>query len=184
MAELAGPQGVRASDVERDQALGELRERFAEGRMSADTFEHRMELVLQARVRSELTAVLADLPGRSPHRRGKLRQLARRLGRRVRPRRGLAMQRQPTLLLLPAAQQQRFTIGREPTCDMTLGDMTVSRLHASLQREAGGWLLMDLGSTNGTRLNGWRVTTPSPVRPGDYVSFGDATFILGERPAV
>jgi hypothetical protein len=183
MAELAGPQGVRASDLEREKALGELRERFAEGRLSADTFEHRMELVLQARVRSELTAVLADLPGRTPHRRG-LRQLARRLGLRRRQHSGRAVQRQPMLLLLPAAQQSRFTIGREPSCDMTLGDMTVSRLHASLQREADGWLLMDLGSTNGTRLNGWRVTTPSPVKPGDHISFGDATFILGDRPAV
>jgi Inner membrane component of T3SS, cytoplasmic domain/Domain of unknown function (DUF1707) len=184
MAESAGPHGVRASDLERDRALDVLRERFAEGRMSADTFEHRIELVLQARVRSDLTAVLADLPGRAAGR-GWLRNAVariRRLGRRRTAR--LAIPARPALLFLPAAQQGRFTIGREPSCDMTLGDMTVSRLHASLQRNQDGWLLVDLGSTNGTRLNGWRVTTPSPVRPGDYVSFGDATFVLGDRPAV
>jgi pSer/pThr/pTyr-binding forkhead associated (FHA) protein len=66
---------------------------------------------------------------------------------------------------------------------MTLTEETVSRWHASLERAtAGGWLLADLGSTNGTRLNGWRVTSPIPVRPGDMVSFGAATFVLSERP--
>ena len=65
---------------------------------------------------------------------------------------------------------------------MTLADETVSRWHASLERNAGGWLLADLGSTNGTRLNGWRVNRPMPVRSGDMVSFGGATFVLSERP--
>ena len=83
----------------------------------------------------------------------------------------------PPVLTLPvvtatASPQGRFTIGREPACDMTLADETVSRWHASFERSGGGWLLADLGSTNGTRLNGWRVTGPMPVRPGDMVSFG------------
>jgi pSer/pThr/pTyr-binding forkhead associated (FHA) protein len=65
---------------------------------------------------------------------------------------------------------------------MRLTDMTVSRWHASLQREDGEWLLADLGSTNGTRLNGWRVNNPMPVRAGDTVSFGTVTFVLTERP--
>ncbi len=66
---------------------------------------------------------------------------------------------------------------------MTLADLTVSRWHASLQRDPGGWLLADLGSTNGTRLNGWRVSSsPIHVRAGDLVSFGAVTFVLTERP--
>jgi pSer/pThr/pTyr-binding forkhead associated (FHA) protein len=65
---------------------------------------------------------------------------------------------------------------------MTLADGTVSRWHASLQRCPDGWLLADLGSTNGTRLNGWRVTSPSPVRAGDLVTCGDATLVLPDRP--
>jgi pSer/pThr/pTyr-binding forkhead associated (FHA) protein len=42
-------------------------------------------------------------------------------------------------------------------------------------------MLDDLGSTNGTRLNGWRVRAWVPVRDGDMVSFGAATYVFG-RP--
>jgi pSer/pThr/pTyr-binding forkhead associated (FHA) protein len=61
---------------------------------------------------------------------------------------------------------------------MTLADETVSRWHASLMHADGNWLLADLGSTNGTRVNGWRVNDPTPVSPGDFVSFGAATFVI------
>jgi pSer/pThr/pTyr-binding forkhead associated (FHA) protein len=60
----------------------------------------------------------------------------------------------------------------------------VSRWHARLQREEDSWLLSDLGSTNGTRLNGWRVTQSVQVQAGDEVSFGTVTFIVTDRPVV
>ena len=88
----------------------------------------------------------------------------------------------PLPLSLPRGTQNRYTIGRQPTCDMTLGHETVSRLHAILQRDADGWLLSDLGSLNGTRLNGWRVNSPSRVQAGDLVSFGATTFVLADGP--
>jgi pSer/pThr/pTyr-binding forkhead associated (FHA) protein len=88
----------------------------------------------------------------------------------------------PPTLVFPAGGQGRFTIGRHLGCDMIVADLTVSRWHAGLHRAADGWLLADLGSTNGTRLNGWRVMGPVPVRPGDRVSFGAATFVLGMPP--
>jgi pSer/pThr/pTyr-binding forkhead associated (FHA) protein len=49
-----------------------------------------------------------------------------------------------------------------------------------LHHEADCWLLSDLGSTNGTRLNGWRVTTPVQVKAGDQVSFGGLTFVIAD----
>jgi pSer/pThr/pTyr-binding forkhead associated (FHA) protein len=64
---------------------------------------------------------------------------------------------------------------------MVLPDPTISRWHAGLRREATGWMLDDLGSTNGTRLNGWRVRERVPVRDGDLVSFGAVTYMFG-RP--
>jgi pSer/pThr/pTyr-binding forkhead associated (FHA) protein len=87
------------------------------------------------------------------------------------------------VLLFPSGEQRRFTIGRDDRCDMVLGDPTVSRWHAGLRREGAGWLLDDLGSTNGTRLNGWRVRAWVPVRDGDLVSFGAVTFVIGQTGA-
>jgi pSer/pThr/pTyr-binding forkhead associated (FHA) protein len=83
--------------------------------------------------------------------------------------------------MFPPGRQARFTIGRDPNCDLVIADISVSRRHAGLARGANGWLLTDLGSTNGTRLNGWRVRDPVPVRCGDRVSFGAVTFELRDR---
>jgi pSer/pThr/pTyr-binding forkhead associated (FHA) protein len=61
--------------------------------------------------------------------------------------------------------------------------MSVSRLHAQLARDQDGWLLGDLGSHNGTRVNGWLVREPVPVRAGDVLQFGSATFVIqGQDP--
>jgi predicted component of type VI protein secretion system len=82
-------------------------------------------------------------------------------------------------LAFPRGEGATFTIGRHRDCDLHVADMSVSRVHAQLERhDAGGWLLSDLGSTNGTRLNGWRVRTPVLLRPGDQVKFGNAEFII------
>jgi hypothetical protein len=85
----------------------------------------------------------------------------------------------PAPLVFPRGAGTSFTIGRHQGCDLHIADMTVSRLHARLARHAGGWLLTDLGSTNGTRLNGWRVREEAvPVRAGDQIRFGSAEFFV------
>jgi pSer/pThr/pTyr-binding forkhead associated (FHA) protein len=48
-------------------------------------------------------------------------------------------------------------IGRSRRCDFIVPDPSVSRRHALLMRSPEGWTVYDLGSTNGTRVNGWRV---------------------------
>jgi pSer/pThr/pTyr-binding forkhead associated (FHA) protein len=83
--------------------------------------------------------------------------------------------------MLPSGTKDRFTIGRDAACDLVLSNMTVSRTHADLRREADGWLLSDAGSTNGTRLNGWRVTEPVPIRAGDQVTFGALTLVVADH---
>ena len=86
----------------------------------------------------------------------------------------------PALYFPPTASPVgcRYTIGRDSRCDLLIEDTTVSRWHARLERAAGRWLLTDLGSTNGTRLNGWRVGQLVPVRAGDLVTFGSALFVV------
>ena len=90
--------------------------------------------------------------------------------------------REPQSLCLPRQADRRFTIGRASSCDFTVADLSVSRWHARLHHEDGNWLLSDLGSTNGTRLNGWRVTSAVPVQAGDNVSFGSAAYVIIDRP--
>jgi FHA domain len=75
-----------------------------------------------------------------------------------------------------------ITLGRSRACDCVLDDPSVSRRHAELRRDGGLWLLRDLGSRNGTRVNGARLLDEAEVGPGDRVSFGDARFRLGAAP--
>jgi len=188
--------GVRASDAERDRAIGELQNRFAEGRLSQETFLYRMDAALNAKDRNELSELFTDLPVQTKRKAGeRLRQrltlLRMALTGRPDPstqllqapkaRFGLPRASLPPLPL-PPQSDRRFTIGRAMACDFTLADLSVSRWHARLYRDEEHWLLSDLGSTNGTRLNGWRVTTGVPIKPGDQVSFGSVSFVITDRP--
>jgi hypothetical protein len=88
----------------------------------------------------------------------------------------------PAPLVFPPGRGSRFTIGRTRDCDLCLTDLSVSRLHAELVRGDDGWLLTDLGSHNGTRVNGWLVRETVQVRPGDRVEFGSAVFVIQGDP--
>ena len=65
----------------------------------------------------------------------------------------------------------RVVIGRSRDCDVTLDDPNVSRRHAELRREGSTWLVSDLGSTNGIKVNGRRVDN-HPLTPGDDITLG------------
>lgn len=51
-------------------------------------------------------------------------------------------------------------------------------MHAELVHTGTSWLLSDLGSMNGTLVNGYRIVAPTRVRPGDEVAFGKTRFII------
>ena len=215
--------GLRASDAERDQVVAKLRDEFVAGRLSHDTFLHRVNVVFESRRQADLPPLVADLPAAPA---GGARALAawlrgtwsrvtgapvtgsaaqaprarqsRQAGgtgpRTVNPARrpvravttSIAAspdRRRPYLLQFPRGGGDQFSIGRDASCDLAISDMTVSRLHAQLERTPEGWLLSDLESTNGTRLNGWRVRGKVPVRAGDLVSFGnlEVVFSAGQR---
>ena len=90
----------------------------------------------------------------------------------------------PAPMVFPPGSGVSFTIGRTQDCDLRIADMSVSRRHAQLERGEDGWLLRDLGSHNGTRVNGWLVREPVPVRPGDLLQFGSAMFVIrNDAPA-
>lgn len=64
------------------------------------------------------------------------------------------------------------SVGRLPECTITLDDGNVSREHARVSPGAGAYVVTDLGSTNGTLVNGVRVTGDQKLTDGDIVSFG------------
>jgi pSer/pThr/pTyr-binding forkhead associated (FHA) protein len=205
------PSGLRASDAERDQVVAKLRDEFVAGRLSHDTFLHRVGVVLQSRRQADLPPVVADLPAQPAPRslarwlRGTWHRVTgapRAAGDRSSPgpsspRQSSAVLRattnhpqmpartEPYPLQFPRGDGSSFSIGRDANCDLAISDMSVSRRHAQLDRTQDGWLLSDLSSTNGTRLNGWRVRGQVPVRPGDLVRFGDLEvfFLRGDDPA-
>ena len=66
----------------------------------------------------------------------------------------------PTVEVAPPPAEldgKPLLIGRNPACDLVRNDPTVSRLHAELVQSGDGWVVRDLSSTNGTRVNGWRI---------------------------
>jgi hypothetical protein len=206
--------------------VSKLRDEFVAGRLSHDTFLHRVNAVFSSRRQEDLPPLVADLPAESTadDRRsltGWLRGVwSRAIGasapahgapatgragdrgsRTVTPAGGAAPvkmtmsvtaspdRRKPYFLEFPRGSGDQFTIGRDASCDLAISDMTVSRMHAQLERTPDGWLISDLESTNGTRVNGWRVRGKVPVHEGDLVSFGHlevifsaAVLFAGGRP--
>jgi len=68
-------------------------------------------------------------------------------------------------------------IGRAPDCELVLKDSRVSRRHARLQARGGVLVLTDLGSTNGTRVNGHRITE-MVLGAGDRIHVGETTIVV------
>jgi hypothetical protein len=173
------PLPVRVSDADRDSAIRMLREGSAQGRLSHDTFLHRVDLALRAREPGQLASLVRDLPpdrkaGFATRMVAKWSAISAQLQ---------AAWRTPRLpyLVLPRSDKTVLTIGRAADSDLALPDLTVSWRHAELRRRGDDWVLVDLGSTNGTHANGWRVGDGFTVRPGDCVRFGGVTFRLTDR---
>jgi FHA domain-containing protein len=66
---------------------------------------------------------------------------------------------------------ERMTIGRSRDCEIVIDDPNVSRRHAEIRKTIEGWMIVDLGSTNGVKLNGRRVHE-EVLSPGDEITLG------------
>lgn len=84
----------------------------------------------------------------------------------------------PTRQVFPL-RGNRVTIGRAPDNDIQItSDLSVSRQHAVLELSPDGWRVRDLRSSNGTFINGARVTTLAKLQPGDSIVMGRARLTL------
>jgi pSer/pThr/pTyr-binding forkhead associated (FHA) protein len=85
---------------------------------------------------------------------------------------------------LRALLGDRVTVGKDPSNDLSLtDDRTVSRLHAVLERFPAGWCVTDLGSSNGTFVNGERIWAARRLRHGDEVRVGQSRLVLRDSEA-
>src|SRR5438067_8887706 len=75
---------------------------------------------------------------------------------------------------------ERTTIGRSRECDVVIDDPNVSRKHAEVRRTIEGWMVVDLGSTNGVKVNGRRVRE-AVLSPGDEITLGLVRLDLAEE---
>lgn len=148
---------------------------YADGLLSEETFVYRLDQVLRARL-IDPVRVIGDLNLRRAPRRWRTRLLeaaaatARELGLL---RAGPADEPAVLLALDWSGGQSELLLGRSRECHVVLGHETVSRRHARLIFRDGNWVIRDLGSTNGTTVNGVTVGR-CRLCPGDRVTLGEA----------
>jgi len=79
--------------------------------------------------------------------------------------------------VFPVTKRQ-ITIGRDPGNDVVLRDALVSRRHARIHRQDGRWVVVDLGSRNGTFVNDVRIKAPHPLSPGVNLRLGHTHLVV------
>jgi pSer/pThr/pTyr-binding forkhead associated (FHA) protein len=135
-----------------------------QGRLGTDTFIERVDAAYRAKTHDELDDVTRDIPRPAIRLRGFIDRLLKGPG--------------PRTLRAPQCEVgQRRLIGRATSCDFVVYDPTVSSRHAELERVGDGWLIRDVGSRNGTRVNGWLVKEQR-LRDGDTLMFGESVFLF------
>lgn len=146
---------------------------YAEGLLSDRTLAQRLDVLFAGEL-VDPAWLVGDLTRRAPRRsvsvrvRHRVASLRTQLGIGA----GAGSEEPGILLALDwTGGCEELVIGRHPSCDVVLGDDTVSRRHALLTFRDGGWILRDLDSTNGTRLNGEYVGR-CRLRPGDQLGLG------------
>lgn len=72
----------------------------------------------------------------------------------------------------------QLIIGRDASNSITINDAEISRKHSRLSFQGGKYVLEDLGSTNGTFVNGQRLAGPVVLKPGDVVSLGEQIVLM------
>lgn len=88
----------------------------------------------------------------------------------------------PTLGKVFKLDQPSMVIGRDTKAEISILDGEISRRHARLTLHADKYYIEDLGSTNGSKVNGQPLYAPHLLRPGDVISLGDSLTLAFEMP--
>lgn len=92
----------------------------------------------------------------------------------------LIMRSGPTPGAAFTLEGDQLTIGRDSVNEIVINDAEISRRHARLTFQGGKYVLEDLGSTNGTFVNGQRLAGPRVLKAGEVVSFGEQIVMVFE----
>jgi pSer/pThr/pTyr-binding forkhead associated (FHA) protein len=84
----------------------------------------------------------------------------------------------PTPGVVFSLEGEQLTIGRDSSNGVAINDSEVSRKHARLNFQGGKYVIDDLGSTNGTFVNGQRLAGPVVLKAGDVVSLGEQIVLM------
>lgn len=92
----------------------------------------------------------------------------------------LTMRSGPNPGTVYALDSEQVTIGRDSSNEIPVNDAEVSRRHARLTFQGGKYVLEDMGSTNGTFVNGQRLTGPRVLKTGEVISLGEQIVFVYE----
>ena len=164
---------MRASDDLRERTVSELGAGYARGLLGFDTLCQRVDRAYTARTIEQLRALVRDLP--------EIQSLRRRLRSMLHSLTAAEGEEVPLLRPPRTDDGGALLLGRSNGCDLVIASQAVSRRHARLELRRGSWRLADLGSTNGTYVNGWQVREPVELEPGDAVTLGDLDWVFAPR---
>jgi FHA domain/Domain of unknown function (DUF1707) len=152
------------SESTRNRVIARLLRGYARGTLATETFERRLDVALTVDTPAALRQTVSDVIPPSV-----LERLRDRIPRPARV--------TSSGLLTGLASERPAMLGRSRACDLVLADDSVSRRHAMVVREGDRIILTDLGSTNGTFVNGRRITQ-ADVQPGDRLRLGGLDLVL------
>ena len=96
---------------------------------------------------------------------------------------GKVTQSKPSAVItaVPPAKGDSLIIGRNSSCDQVIAEPMVSARHAKIKWVTNGAIIEDLGSSNGTFVNGVKIDQPTLIKAGDIIGLGSYTFTLGGK---
>jgi predicted component of type VI protein secretion system len=92
----------------------------------------------------------------------------------------MVMRSGPSVGKVYPLEKNELFVGRDLSNDIVINDPEISRRHARLYAQGNSYVLEDLGSTNGSFVNGQRLMGPNVLRPGDTVTFGERMSMVFE----